>query len=308
MLSATLPAVSPSRSRTVTAAPARENLSAQARPIPLAAPVTRALRPVRSTLTDDCPGTMKASLMSLLHPRDLLSLTASFPIMPLKNQYRTKRPGKGSVKSILSARREGCLRRWMFQHFARGGVAGDLPERSRRQKPVTARVAFVSTPADPDSGPATRVQSRYVRAVRTEHPGMRIHLQTTLGVEERPAHVDAVERRLQEAAEKFLTPEGVRCLAAGRTVHALHGLLQSVRGEIQGLGQLFQGLRTHDLACFYDLVEASTERGFVDLRVEDLPCLPALLGHDRSCVLGVADGLAPEAPALPVEDRKSTRL
>src|SRR5215210_5942717 len=66
MLSATSVAASPSRSSTVTAAPARESLSAQARPIPLAAPVTRALRPVRSTLTDDGPGVMKTSFLFLL--------------------------------------------------------------------------------------------------------------------------------------------------------------------------------------------------------------------------------------------------
>src|SRR5215207_5085583 len=60
-------AASPSRSSTVTAAPARESLSAQARPIPLAALVTRALCPVRSTLTDEGPDIIEASFMSLLH-------------------------------------------------------------------------------------------------------------------------------------------------------------------------------------------------------------------------------------------------
>jgi hypothetical protein len=50
----------------VTAAPALESLSAQARPIPLAAPVTRALCPVRSTLTDG-PDVIETSFMSLLH-------------------------------------------------------------------------------------------------------------------------------------------------------------------------------------------------------------------------------------------------
>src|SRR5918995_288011 len=82
---ATSLAASPSRSSTVTAAPACESLSAQARPIPLAAPVTRALRPVRSTLTDDGPDTMEVSLMSLLHPGVLLTLTGSFPRTQLKN-------------------------------------------------------------------------------------------------------------------------------------------------------------------------------------------------------------------------------
>src|SRR5215204_2960220 len=66
---ATSLAASPLRSSTVSAAPARESLSAQARPIPLAAPVTRALRPVRSTLTDDGPDTVEASFMSLLSSR-----------------------------------------------------------------------------------------------------------------------------------------------------------------------------------------------------------------------------------------------
>src|SRR5215207_5853281 len=66
MPSATSLAASPSRSSTVTAAPARESLSAQARPIPLAAPVTSALCPVRSTLTDG-PDVIETSFMSLLH-------------------------------------------------------------------------------------------------------------------------------------------------------------------------------------------------------------------------------------------------
>src|SRR5215208_2081037 len=87
MPSATSLAASPSRSSTVTAAPARESLTAQARPIPLAAPVTRVLHPVRSTLTDDGPDTVEASLMSLLHPTDLLIPTGSFPRTQLKNQY-----------------------------------------------------------------------------------------------------------------------------------------------------------------------------------------------------------------------------
>src|SRR5215217_1073043 len=82
---ATSLAASPLRSSTVSAAPARESLSAQARPIPLAAPVTRALRPVRSTLTDDGPDTVEASFMSLLHPGVLLTLTRSFPRTRLKN-------------------------------------------------------------------------------------------------------------------------------------------------------------------------------------------------------------------------------
>src|ERR671913_963808 len=75
-------AASPSRSSTVTAAPARESLSAQARPIPLAAPVTRALCPVRSTLTDG-PDVIETSFMSLLHleetacPRQDLSRCAT---------------------------------------------------------------------------------------------------------------------------------------------------------------------------------------------------------------------------------------
>src|SRR5215208_6100394 len=76
-------AASPSRSSTVTAAPASESLSAQARPIPLAAPVTRALCPVRSTLTDEDPDVIEASFMSLLHleetacPRQDLSRCAT---------------------------------------------------------------------------------------------------------------------------------------------------------------------------------------------------------------------------------------
>src|SRR5918997_6317520 len=68
MPSATSPAASPSRSSTVTAAPARESRRAQARPMPLAAPVTRVLRPVRSTSTDDFPGNIEASFMFLLRP------------------------------------------------------------------------------------------------------------------------------------------------------------------------------------------------------------------------------------------------
>src|SRR5829696_3997022 len=79
MLSATSPAASPSRSSTVTAAPARESLRAQARPMPLAAPVTRALRPLRSTSTDDFPGTIEASFMFLLHPEKFLSRTIPSP-------------------------------------------------------------------------------------------------------------------------------------------------------------------------------------------------------------------------------------
>src|SRR5215212_3386458 len=63
---ALLTMMSPSRSTTMTAAPARESLSAQARPIPLAAPVTRALWPVRSTFTDDLSGSMNTSIMLLL--------------------------------------------------------------------------------------------------------------------------------------------------------------------------------------------------------------------------------------------------
>src|SRR5215218_3809135 len=71
MPSATFLAASPLRSSTVSAAPARESLSAQARPIPLAAPVTRALRPVRSTLTDDGPDVMETSFMALLRLEEL---------------------------------------------------------------------------------------------------------------------------------------------------------------------------------------------------------------------------------------------
>ena len=72
----------------MTAAPARESLSAQARPIPLAAPVTRALCPVRSTLTDEGPDVIEASFMSLLPPRrNILSQAGSFPDAPLGNQY-----------------------------------------------------------------------------------------------------------------------------------------------------------------------------------------------------------------------------
>src|SRR5215211_3079733 len=90
MPSATSLAASPSRSSTVTAAPARESLSAQARPIPLAAPVTNALRPVRSTLTDDGPDTVEASFMFLLHPGVLL--TRSFPRTQSKNHVWGRAP------------------------------------------------------------------------------------------------------------------------------------------------------------------------------------------------------------------------
>ncbi len=55
---------SPFKSSTVTAAPARDSLSAQARPMPLAAPVTKALRPVRSTLAVAGSGATEGSLIS----------------------------------------------------------------------------------------------------------------------------------------------------------------------------------------------------------------------------------------------------
>src|SRR5215208_1836075 len=96
MPSATSLAASPSRSSTVRAAPARESLSAQARPIPLAAPVTMALRPVRSTLTDDGPDSVEASFMSLLHPGVLLTLTQSFPRTQLKNHVWGRAPFKAA--------------------------------------------------------------------------------------------------------------------------------------------------------------------------------------------------------------------
>src|SRR5687767_14545730 len=92
--SATSLAASPSRSSTVTAAPACESLSAQARPIPLAAPVTVALCFVRSTLTDDGPDVKETSLISLLHPRNHRTSTGSFPETQLKNQYTA---GRGRV-------------------------------------------------------------------------------------------------------------------------------------------------------------------------------------------------------------------
>src|SRR5579875_3613187 len=56
--SATRRAPSPSRSATTTLAPAAASRRAQARPMPLAAPVTRALRPVRSNDAPDVSRTM----------------------------------------------------------------------------------------------------------------------------------------------------------------------------------------------------------------------------------------------------------
>jgi len=49
----------------VTAAPARDNRSAQALPIPLAAPVTKAVRPVISKPTVEGPGATEDSPMIL---------------------------------------------------------------------------------------------------------------------------------------------------------------------------------------------------------------------------------------------------
>src|ERR671917_2392236 len=90
MPSATSPAASPSRSSTVTAAPARESLTAQARPMPLAAPVTRALRPVRSTFTDDLSGSVKASLISLLRLERRRVLDVFLPYEPSIGQSRRR--------------------------------------------------------------------------------------------------------------------------------------------------------------------------------------------------------------------------
>src|SRR5215210_4233644 len=93
MPSATSLALSPSRSSTVTAAPACESLSAQARPIPLAAPVTSALRPVRSTLTEDGPGVMETSFMSLLYLEKRSVPDKFFPDAPSGNQVQRRGGG-----------------------------------------------------------------------------------------------------------------------------------------------------------------------------------------------------------------------
>jgi hypothetical protein len=47
--------------------------------MPLAAPVTRALRPVRSTSTEDLLGTIEASFTFLLHPETFLSRKVPSP-------------------------------------------------------------------------------------------------------------------------------------------------------------------------------------------------------------------------------------
>jgi hypothetical protein len=65
----------------------REGLSAQARPMPLAAPVTKALCPVRSTFTDDGPDVMETSFMSLLR---LEKMADPGRHLSQQVQYRTK--------------------------------------------------------------------------------------------------------------------------------------------------------------------------------------------------------------------------
>src|SRR5215212_7329227 len=282
MPSATFFAASPSTSSTVTEAPARASLPAQALPIPLAAPVTSAPRPVRSRSTVEVPGTMEASPMILLQLEEAASLCPVISQSTDEIHYRLKPPASNDL--------------------ARGRLAGDLAQYGRRQKPISAGVASVSAPAEAHSRPSARVQTGYVVPVGLEYPGVTVHLQSALGVEQRTAHVDAVERRLQRTAGEFIAAEGVRCQAPGRAVGPLYGRLQGAGGKPEGLCQLFEVFETPDFASLYDLVEAGTERGFVDLLVEDLPRLPAWLGHHGARVLRVADGLAPEALAFTVDE------
>jgi len=150
MLSATSPAAPPSRSSTVTAAPACESLRAQARPMPLAAPVTRALRPVRSTFTEDLPGTKEATFM-FLHPDEFAPKANRAP----KSDRET------SIGEV-----SGYGKFWF-----RGPFAGDLSEHGCGQQAVAAGAASASATAHADGRSAARVEAGYGRVVGAENPG-----------------------------------------------------------------------------------------------------------------------------------------